>query len=170
MWAAAKNNSLTNSEELLSKKTQLGSRDRNPAVVFSNCCWLGYLAMATGSAKLGLMEAVCQPSVAWRRSEMRFFLKHHVKKYWNNLVNALPMLLILFCSWWIEQGVSLIFEFLTQNSKEKIVTKKEVNKSRGCVHSVADCSVYGWEVTVLTVCSQFWLGYCWNRNILKGNI
>lgn len=34
---SGKRDSLANSEDL-SKETQLGSRDRSPAVAFSNCC------------------------------------------------------------------------------------------------------------------------------------
>lgn len=80
MWAVAKHDNLANSEEILSKETQLGSRDRSPAVAFSNCCWLGYLAMATGGTKWRLVEDACHLSVAQRRSEMRLILKHYVKK------------------------------------------------------------------------------------------
>lgn len=72
IWAVAKCDRLANSEELLSKETQLGSRDWSPAVAFSNCCWLGHLAIATGSAKQRSVEAMCHQDVAWRRSEVRF--------------------------------------------------------------------------------------------------
>lgn len=63
MWAAAKHGSLANSEELSSRETQLGGRERSPAVAFSNCCPLGYLVMATASTKGRLVEAMCHPRV-----------------------------------------------------------------------------------------------------------
>lgn len=32
-------------------------------MAFSGCCWLGHLAMATGNAEWGLVEAMCHQHV-----------------------------------------------------------------------------------------------------------